>query len=290
MQEGSPEGIAIGELADIDSSRAAVKYTEFGKRFHAVYDFDMINAVQSVQDMREIIRTRTEFVGSGEIMTVFTNHDSERAVSNLTNFAVDAGKTDAAAKLLLFLQCTMRGGGILYQGDELGLPQPTLGREDLQDPWGKAFWPDFAGRDGVRTPIPWQAEARHAGFSDLTKPWLPVPDHHASKAIDLQDRDREFVLNFLRDLLAWRRRHPMLRCATQTVSVEADDSLVVYDRVDGAKRLTFVANLSLNPATMAVDAGDRLLTPSSRCANLDQNTLALPELGFAAIQRATARP
>ena len=169
MQEGSPEGIAIGELADIDSSRAAVKYTEFGKRFHAVYDFDMINAVQSVQDMREIIRTRTEFVGSGEIMTVFTNHDSERAVSNLTNFAADAGKADAAAKLLLFLQCTMRGGGILYQGDELGLPQPTLGREDLQDPWGKAFWPDFAGRDGVRTPIPWQAEARHAGFSDFNE-------------------------------------------------------------------------------------------------------------------------
>jgi DNA-binding transcriptional LysR family regulator len=36
------------------------------------------------------------------------------------------------------------------------------------------FWPDFKGRDGSRTPMPWSSESPHGGFSDA-KPWFGVP-------------------------------------------------------------------------------------------------------------------
>ncbi|EDX76546.1 hypothetical protein MC7420_4802 [Coleofasciculus chthonoplastes PCC 7420] len=35
----------------------------------------------------------------------------------------------------------------------------------MQDPLGIAAYPVMKGRDGSRTPIPWQAEAHQAGFT-----------------------------------------------------------------------------------------------------------------------------
>jgi glycosidase len=33
--------------------------------------------------------------------------------------------------------------------------------------YGIAFWPEFKGRDGCGTPIPWQSDHPHAGFTCL---------------------------------------------------------------------------------------------------------------------------
>ena len=184
----------------------------------------------------------------------------------------------------------MRGGAILFQGDELGLTQPGLDYEDLQDPWGKTFWPDFEGRDGVRTPIPWRPGARNAGFSEAREAWLPVPEDHARRAVAVQDQDPGSVLNFLRDLLAWRREYPMLRNASETLVRGHDPNLVVFDRSRKDCRLTFVANMSLNPATMTLEKGDTLLDlPSSDC-ELEDLVLKVPGLSFAAIRRETPGP
>ena len=49
--------------------------------------------------------------------------------------------------------------------------------EELQDPYGKRFWPKFRGRDGCRTPMVWLSDNMHGGFSEV-KPWLPVAMEH----------------------------------------------------------------------------------------------------------------
>jgi len=290
MRDREPERVIIGELADVDSTRTAVKYTKEGERLHAVYDFDLINAVDSVQGVRELLQVREDFLGSGAVMNVFTNHDSERAVSNLTRFAVEAGKAEDAAKLLLFLQATLRGGGILFQGEELGLTQPEIAFEDMQDPWGKAFWPDFSGRDGVRTPLPWERKARHAGFTTAKKPWLPVPDAHAARAVDVQDSDPQSVLSFLRGLLAWRRDTPMLRSGTEAVVRQTDRAIIAYDRADASCRLTFVLNFSLDAAEFDVEAGDTLLDVIGTRAARHKDRVTLEALGFCVVRRAQAAP
>jgi alpha-glucosidase len=59
----------------------------------------------------------------------------------------------------------LRGSVCLYQGEELGLPEAEVAFEDLQDPYGIAFWPEFKGRDGARTPMVWEASNAGAGFS-----------------------------------------------------------------------------------------------------------------------------
>ena len=66
-----------------------------------------------------------------------------------------ARRSRALARQLLALVCSLRGSVCLYQGEELGLPEADVPYEALQDPYGIAFWPNFKGRDGCRTPMPW---------------------------------------------------------------------------------------------------------------------------------------
>jgi len=286
VREYEPERVLIGELADVDSSRFAVKYTLQDQRLHAVYDFDLINAAKSLDDWRDILRVRVEFMASGWMMNVFTNHDSVRAVSNLTLFAEREGCHDQAAKLLLFMQSTLLGGGIIFQGEELGLPQPELEYEDLQDPWAKAFWPDFEGRDGVRTPIPWKKSGKQAGFTDAEEAWLPVPDDHRDHAVTTQEKDPDSVLNFTRALLAWRKKEPLLRTGRERVYESDVAPVIAYDRYDDERCLTFVINVSMDERWFPMEAGDAPIEIAGACPSRDKKGLRLGPLDFAVIRRA----
>ena len=86
------------------------------------------------------------------------------------------------SKMLLALLCSLKGTPFIYQGEELGLPEATIPFEQIQDPWGKYLYPLWQGRDGCRTPMPWQAGAPQAGFTTGT-PWLPIPAAHAELAV-----------------------------------------------------------------------------------------------------------
>ena len=96
------------------------------------------------------------------------------------------------------------------QGEELGLSEAELAFEDLADPYGIEFWPEFKGRDGCRTPMVWQAAAQLGAFSTAPRAWLPVPADHQTLAVDAQQADPGSVLNFYKRMLAFRRAHPVL--------------------------------------------------------------------------------
>ena len=81
------------------------------------------------------------------------------------------GIDDAAARAYVTLMMCLRGSTCLYQGEELGLPEADIAFEDLQDPYGIEFWPEFKGRDGCRTPMVWQKDNANGGFT-TGKPWL----------------------------------------------------------------------------------------------------------------------
>src|SRR3546814_7031405 len=80
----------------------------------------------------------------------------------MTRWALNGRPDPGRGRLLMALLLSLRGSVCLYQGEELGLPEAELRYEDLVDPYGVTFWPEFKGRDGCRTPMPWQSEAHHA--------------------------------------------------------------------------------------------------------------------------------
>jgi alpha-glucosidase len=91
----------------------------------------------------------------------------------------------------------------------LGLPEVDLPRHLLKDPVGDLYYPLFKGRDGCRTPMPWNARLPNLGFS-TGAPWLPLGEAHAALAVSEQDEDPGSALAYARRLLKARKSHPAL--------------------------------------------------------------------------------
>ncbi|MHA6345473.1 alpha-amylase family glycosyl hydrolase [Roseivivax sp. CAU 1761] len=283
-KEFDGDRVLIGELADVDSSRLAPKYTAGADRLHAVYDFDLINRADSLRDWSEMLDIRSNYLQPGCSLNVLTNHDSERAVSNLMPRACAAGQRREAAKVLLFLQATLMGGSILYQGEELGLEQPELAYEDLRDPWALSLWPDFTGRDGVRCPMPWQSGAKNCGFSDSDAPWHRVPAIHCDIAVDRQEQDPDSVLTFTRRLLAWRRGHDILRSGTQKLWRDGPERVIAFSRFKDGADMVCVANFGMAPVETMLPREGLAPSFSGGAAEVAGKTLRLGPLACAALR------
>ncbi len=216
--------VLLGELNQIDGVRLHKAYTAPG-RLQLAYGFFLLNA-EHVDGavLGDLVAELGDHPGDGWPCWALDNHDVMRAVSRLRQGAHHPGFT---ITLLAALSC-LRGALCLYQGSELALPQAEVPFERLRDPYGREFYPAYQGRDGARTPMPWQADAPHCGFSSV-EPWLPIPDAHRQMAVSQQLREPGSPLNRLRRFLAWRRTQPALRGTYEKIHA-ADGGLLVVER------------------------------------------------------------
>ena len=129
------------------------------------------------------------------------------------------------AKTLNAMLLSLRGSVCSYQGEELGLTEADIAQHELQDPYGITFWPRFKGRDGCRTPMPWDNIDEHAGFSQV-KTWLPIPAVHKKMAISLQEDNSDSILNAYRTFMQWRKTQSAIRLGDIQFIADAEDYLV----------------------------------------------------------------
>ena len=235
--------ISLGELTAKRAVEMTADYTENGKRVHMVYTFVLLTQTFSAKHFKQTIREVETNLGSGWVCWAFSNHDVVRAVSRWRRESVSVAQQ---AKFLLALLLSLKGSVCLYQGEELGLTETEVAFEDLQDPYGIRLWPEFKGRDGCRTPMPWKSSAVNGGFSE-TKPWLPVPPEHLSSAVDLQQADRTSVLNFCRDLVKWRKSLPAVLYGSIRI-LDSADRLLAFERYYREQTVLAVFNLGESPA------------------------------------------
>ncbi|MDR3500412.1 MAG: alpha-glucosidase family protein [Parvibaculum sp.] len=180
----------------------------------------------------------------------FSNHDIVRPVTRWGGGKGD----DALAKLALTLLVALKGTVLMYQGEELGLPEVDLERKWIQDPVGDLYFPFGKGRDGCRTPMPWEGDAHEAGFTSGA-PWLPIPDYHRVRAAAAQEGDAHSVLAHARAVIAARKAHPALaRGDIKFVEAEGEQVLAFERAVEG-ERLLCVFNLSRETAGYTLPAG-----------------------------------
>ena len=197
--------VSIGEVGADDSLAVMADYTADGDKLHMAYSFNLLTSVFSAAHIRTQVEQFEARVKGGWASWPVGNHDSVRVMSRWGG----AHPVPALAKLVLAMQLALKGAPCLYQGDELALTEAELPFEALQDPYGIAFWPEFKGREGCRTPIPWDASLPHAGFSS-GQPWLPVPPEHRARAVAGQEGDGQSALNVARKLIHWRKALPQL--------------------------------------------------------------------------------
>ena len=243
-----PAITSVGEVGDDQQGlEIQAEYTRGNERLHMCYGFDFLsNPYPSGTRIAEVLKNFQDRAADSWACWAFSNHDVQRHTSRW-NMGPEAHRCYAA------LLTSLRGTACLYQGEELGLTEAYVPYEDLQDPYGKRFWPKFKGRDGCRTPMPWSHDQLHGGFSD-GKPWLPVAMEHVETAVEVQDHDPASMLNFYRALIGFRRDHPVLWKGSYA-PVDADDTFLSFMREHGNVRLFCAFNLSDEPRTFVLPEG-----------------------------------
>ncbi|MBI2381277.1 MAG: alpha-glucosidase [Gammaproteobacteria bacterium] len=199
-----PDVAALGEISSEDSLATTAEYTAAG-RLHMGYSFELLTADFSAGHIRRTVTELEAQLSEGWPCWAISNHDVVRVASRWGG----ANPPPTLAPMLSALVSSLRGSVCVYQGEELGLTEAELPFEALQDPYGIAFWPSFKGRDGCRTPMPWDPSP-DAGFTS-GKPWLPVSEDHRALAVSVQEAQADSCLQHFRRFLAWRRGQPALR-------------------------------------------------------------------------------
>jgi alpha-glucosidase len=245
-----PAKATVGEIGDSQHQlRLMAQYTSGESRLHMAYTFDYLGGVFDAEHFRASIETTEARAHDGWVCLAFSNHDVVRHVSRWATHGQQEAFTRLAAALLL----CMRGSVCLYQGEELGLTEAEIAFEDLADPYGIEFWPQFKGRDGCRTPMVWQASSHLGAFTTAPRAWLPVPSDHLARAVDLQEQDPHSVLNFYRALIAFRKRHPALAKGSLAM-VGAPEGVLAFTRSGEGETLLCVFNMSEQQVIMQLPA------------------------------------
>ena len=269
-----PGTTSIAEVNTNDALSTVAEYTKGGDRLHMGYTFNLLSEDFSAAHFRGTVGYLEDRIEDGWPCWAFGNHDVTRAVSRWGGPEAD----ERFAKLLLALLLSLRGSICLYQGEELGLPEAALSFEQLQDPYGKAFWPDFQGRDGCRTPMPWTVSER-GGFTS-GEPWLPLPAAHLASAVARQDPDPGSVLNACRRFLAWRRNRPALQRG-EIRFLDTEESLLAFERRLGDAGLIAVFNLGGEAVVTSVTdrPGLQALDGHGFASRIERGRLHLPGFG-----------
>lgn len=245
----------IGELGDDNPYDRAREYTVGHHRLHTTYNPHMMSGTEkelTVEQIKEPIdkvfkarENKSDSELSGWPSWAFSNHDVVRAASRWYKLY---DHDPAFSKMLIALLGCLPGTLFLYQGEELGLPEAQIPFESLRDPWAKETWPEWQGRDGCRTPMVWNDDFPHAGFSNNT-PWLPIPNTHLPLNIEQQILTKNSALNFTKSFLKWRKTKEELIKGTYEFIETKNSNIIHILRKNDIYETNCIFNISTEPQT-----------------------------------------
>ncbi len=262
----------VGEVGESQRSmQVMAEYTRGSDRLQMAYSFDLLGPKFSAEHFRTTQEAFFEAAPDGWPKWSFSNHDVERHVTRWAAHGVD---TDSLAKLSIGILAAFEGTIGIYQGEELGLEQTEMEYHELTDPPGLRFWPEVKGRDGCRTPMVWDTQAEHGGFTEAT-PWLPVKAPQWARAVSGQGEGS--VLEHYRRILAYRRRSDVVRRG-RTAFLDVGEPVLAFRRVLDDQALTCVFNLS--PEAREVEVTGDATVGLSAGGDLNNGRVTLQGNGF----------
>ncbi|MEQ8745579.1 alpha-glucosidase family protein [Pyruvatibacter sp.] len=235
--------LVFGEFAGDD--KILGQYAGGDDRLHTAYTFTLLEAGSLERSVFDTYYSK--IAGPVEDLfpcVTFSNHDVARPV---TRWAKGRDKEQVAKLGMALLMC-LRGTALMYQGEELGLDDIETTREQVRDPFGKLYFPYFKGRDGCRSPMPWQPDQLFAGFSAV-EPWLPLGPDHAARSVAAQQARTSSVLAFSKQVIGLRKERAALRLGDITL-LETNDDVLAFTRTLDGQSIVCVFNFSDEPASV----------------------------------------
>lgn len=145
-------------------------------------------------------------------------------------------------KLMNAMLFSMPGTPLVYYGDEIGM--------------GDNIWLD--DRDGVRTPMQWNAD-KNAGFSeaDADKLYLPViqdPEYNYTKVnVEASEENEDSLLNWMRQIIDIRKQYKVFGRGSFTFTNANHPSILSYWREYEDEKILVVINLSAVDQSVSID-------------------------------------
>ncbi|MDA0990212.1 MAG: alpha glucosidase [Verrucomicrobia bacterium] len=241
---------AVGEVGDAQRGLEIMgQYTAGNDLMQMCYSFEFLSAeAPTAARIIEVLGKVDEVAADGWVCWAFSNHDVVR-------HATRWGLSPQALRMFVTLIMCLRGSVCLYQGEELGLPEADMAFEDLRDPYGIEFWPEFKGRDGCRTPMVWAPSNTNGGFSSGAKSWLPVAPEHLKLSVAAQEADPSALLHHYRRALAMRRAHRALIDGDHG-EFSANGNVVSFSRSLGGQFVLCVFNVGDQAVEIPAPEGD----------------------------------
>ncbi|MEJ8304120.1 alpha-glucosidase [Saccharibacillus sacchari] len=221
-----------------------------------------------------VVRWYQEVFGKGAYALYLSTHDHPRMVGTLFGDRAGVGGAegkawnDAAAKAIGTFLHTLPGTPLVYQGEELGMPNANYrSLEDYRDKGTvSAYQKRLAegesesailaslharSRDGARSPMQW-TEGRSAGFTEGT-PWIPMNPEGHSANVENEQRDSASVLNHYRQLIQLRRMSLVPARGDLNMLALEDEWVLAYLREIAGERWMVLINFSDQPRSCAID-------------------------------------
>ncbi len=253
------QAAAVGEVM-VDFSgdpKLAASYLGDDDQLHLTFDFTLLYQKWDAEAMAKALRDWFRACGNNWPTLVFNNHDQDRSYSRYAK----NGENDARAKIIAALLLTAKGTPFLYYGDEIGMKNGRIARDELRDPVGIRFWPLTVSRDPARTPMLWDNSA-NAGFS-TGKPWLPVNDDAATRNLAAQKSDANSIWHWHQQLLALRKQHAALRLGDWK-EIYGGKNVLAYRRTHEDKSIDVFLNFSRSAVELPPVEGKVLLSNTCR--------------------------
>ena len=231
-----PGRMSVGELFSREASLAA----KYARDRHIVFDWTLMESPWTADAFLAGMALREETFGPERWPTIaLSNHDRERQATRLSR-SVDRDRQpdrDAIAKAAAVLVLTVRGTPFLYYGEEIGMVDVDIPRDEIVDPPALRAGPDFPwyDRSRCRTPMQWTA-GPGAGFT-TGQPWLRLAPDAATRNVATEASDPDSVLACYRRLLAFRRGSAALRSGSMTRLDSGTADVLAWTREHDGERL-----------------------------------------------------
>jgi alpha-glucosidase len=253
--DSRPGRMSVGELFSGTTERAAALTAPR----HLVFDFMLLQQPWSAAVFGAAIdRIERAFGPDRWPAVVLSNHDQPRPASRSWEELGEVHR-DAVAKAAAVILLTLRGTPFMYYGEEIGLGNISVPREDAIDPPARRAGPTFRwwNRDGCRSPMPW-TPGPNAGFAPpAARTWLPLVPDAETRNVATESGDPDSVLATYRRLLRTRARLAALHSgALRRVETDQHDVLA-WVRADAVEEALVVINFAPRDvqATLSAELG-----------------------------------
>jgi alpha-glucosidase len=237
-----PDRMTVAEVYSLPPGNPAIaaSYLQSGDdSMNMVFDFSLMRLSWNARKyFRSIKKWYSLIPEKGWPCHVLSNHDLHRLIDRFPFRRNKENKARVAAMLLL----TLKGTPFLYYGDEIGMRNARLSKEEILDPLGKLFWPFFKGRDMGRSPMQWNSDAQ-AGFSE-GKPWLRVNDDYPWLNVKAQKSDDHSLLRLYQRLIGLRKKHDALNKGDWSPVIDGKNGILAYLREAGDERILVFLNFT----------------------------------------------